>query len=363
MKNIKSKTRNNMKYIIFGLLASALFLVTACNKDKNKDEFNKAALLQNFADNIIQPRYADFKTKIDSLETLFIAFQTNPSEEKFESVKAQWKGCYLSFQRVKTFDFGPAMNTGFKSAIGTFPSDTVQISSNISVGSYNLATATNADAVGLAALDYLFYQTDAYLRITSVESYRQYCLDVIQKMKAETDAVVNAWTTFKSSFIASTGNESTSMFSMLVNDFCQDWEEAKAAKLGIPLGKYSLGIQRPEYIEARYSGYSLPILKASLSSIAEIYSGIGTNGQDGVGFDDYLIALKKENLNTTIKDNFRVIDSNFYDFNTCLENELSQNPSSLENLFNAISQQVVFIKTDMTASFGILITYQDNDGD
>ena len=352
-----------MKRIIFGLFVSALFLITACNKDKNKDEFDKAALLQNFADNIIQPRYADFKTKIDSLEILFIAFQSNPTEAKFEDLKAQWKACYLSFQRVKTFDFGPAMNTGFKGAIGTFPTDTIQISSNIEAGTYNLATATNADAVGLAALDFLFYQTDAYLKITTSQFYSQYCLDVIQKMKSETDAVANAWTTFKSTFIASTGNESTSMFSMLVNDFCQDWEEAKAAKLGIPLGKYSLGIQRPEYIEARYSGYSLPILKASLSSIAEIYSGIGTNGQDGIGFDDYLIALDKSTLNNTIKTKFQTIDGLFSPFNSTLEIELTQNQTALENLFNAISEQVIFIKTDMTASFGILITYQDNDGD
>jgi predicted lipoprotein len=352
-----------MKHIIFGLFVSALFLITACNKDKNKDEFDKAALLQNFADNIIQPRYADFKTKIDSLEILFIAFQSNPTEAKFEDVKAHWEACYLSFQRVKTFDFGPAMNSGFKGAIGTFPTDTTQISSNIAAGTYNLSTATNADAVGLATLDFLFYQTDAYLKITTSQFYSQYCLDVIQKMKAETDAVVNAWTTFKSTFIASTGNESTSMFSMLVNDFCQDWEEAKAAKLGIPLGKYSLGIQRPEYIEARYSGYSLPILKASLSSIAEIYSGIGFNGQDGVGFDDYLIGLKKENLNTSIKSTFQTIDGLFSPFNSTLEIELTQNQTALENLFNAISEQVIFIKTDMTASFGILITYQDNDGD
>lgn len=352
-----------MKRIIFGLFVSALFLITACDKDKNKDEFDKAALLQNFADNIIQPRYADFKTKIDSLEILFIAFQSNPTEAKFEDIKAQWKACYLSFQRVKTFDFGPAMNIGFKGAIGTFPTDTTQISSNIAAGTYNLATVTNADAVGLAALDFLFYQTDAYLKITTSQFYGQYCLDVIQKMKAETDAVVNAWTTFKSTFIASTGNESTSMFSMLVNDFCQDWEEAKAAKLGIPLGKYSLGIQRPEYIEARYSGYSLPIFKASLSSIAEIYSGIGINGQDGIGFDDYLIALDKSTLNNTIKTKFQTIDGLFSPFNSTLEIELTQNQTALENLFNAISEQVIFIKTDMTASFGILITYQDNDGD
>jgi len=353
-----------MNRIIFGILIGTLVLVTACNKDKNKkQDFDKAVLLKNFADNIIQPRYADFETKIDSLELLFTAFQANPSTGAFEDIKSQFKACYLSFQRVKTFDFGPAMNSGFKAAIGTFPTDTTQINSNISAGTYNLATATNVDAVGLAALDYLFFNFNAYSNLTFNGAYSQYCLDVIQKMKAETDAVVSAWSSFKSTFIASTGNESTSMFSMLVNDFCQDWEEAKAAKLGIPLGKYSLGIQRPEYIEARYSGYSLPILKASLNSIAEIYSGIGNNGSDGVGFDDYLIALKKESLNTTIKSNFQSIQNQFSVFNSTLEVELSQNPSGLESLFNQISQQVVYIKTDMTAAFGILITYQDNDGD
>jgi len=353
-----------MNRIILGLIVITLFIVSSCDKNKNnKNNFDKAALLQNFADNIILPRYADFKTKIDSLEILFLEFQTNQSEATFEEVRTQWKASYLSFQRVKTFDFGPAMNTGFKSAIGRFPSDTVQITANINTGTYNLSTVVNAGAIGLSALDYLFFQAGAYLNLTTNHTYSQYCLAVIQKMKAETDAVVNAWTTFKSTFIASTGNESTSMFSMLVNDFCQDWEEAKAAKLGIPLGKYSLGIQRPEYIEARYSGYSLPILRASLSSIAEIYSGIGSNGVDGVGFDDYLVALKKESLNSTIKSNFQTINSSFTQFNSTLETELTQNQTALENLFNAISEQVVFIKTDMTASFGILITYQDNDGD
>ncbi|MBU3658905.1 MAG: hypothetical protein FGM14_03475 [Flavobacteriales bacterium] len=352
-----------MNRIIFGFLVSCFFFITACDKDNKKDEFDKAALLQNFADNIILPRYADFKTKIDSLESLFIAFQSNPTEAKFEDIKMHLKACYLSFQAVKTFDFGPAMNTGFKSTIGRFPSDTVQISSNINTGTYNLSTVTNAGAIGLSALDYLFFQTDAYLKLTTIASYNQYCLAIIQKMKTETDAVVSAWSTFKSTFIASTGNESTSMFSMLVNDFCQDWEEAKAAKLGIPLGKYSLGIQRPEYLEARYSGYSLEILEASLKNIAEIYSGIGTNGVDGIGFDDYLVALKKENLNSTIKTNFQAINNSFSQFNSTFETELTQNPTALENLFNTISEQVVFVKTDMTASFGILITYQDNDGD
>ena len=42
---------------------------------------------------------------------------------------------------------------------------------------------------------------------------------------------------------------------------------------------------------------------------------------------------------------------------------MASNQSELDELYNLIQQQVVNLKTDMTSAFGVLITYQDNDGD
>jgi len=39
------------------------------------------------------------------------------------------------------------------------------------------------------------------------------------------------------------------------------------------------------------------------------------------------------------------------------------NPQSLDNLYVKMQNLVVSIKTDMSSAFGVLITYQDNDGD
>ena len=143
-----------------------------------------------------------------------------------------------------------------------------------------------------------------------------------------------------------------------MNEFCRDYELAKNSKLGIPLGKQSLGIQLPEYIEARRSGYSFEIQEASVANLANIF-----NGGSGMGFDDYLVSLDRSSLASSISTRFSEIISKIDSFSGTLEEEMSTNVSELDNLYTLYQGQVVSIKTDMSSAFGVLITYQDNDGD
>jgi len=144
----------------------------------------------------------------------------------------------------------------------------------------------------------------------------------------------------------------------LVNEFCRDYELAKNSKLGIPLGKQSLGIQLPEYIEARRSGFSLEIQKASVTSLANVF-----NGGSCVGFDDYLVNLERSSLASSISTRFSEIGSKINSFSGTLEQEMENNTTELDNLYLLFQGQVVSLKTDMSSAFGVLITYQDNDGD
>lgn len=351
-----------LNFFLFLLIS---VLVISCKK-KNEDDvvdFDKGAMLTNMADNNIIPAYTEFYNQIVELETAYSQFELDRSSINLELVRDRWKSAYLSWQAVKMFEFGPAMTIGLKGAIGTFPSDTAQIEANVSSGIYDLASLMNVDAIGLSSLDYLLYQQNALADFNSGNNYITYGNDVIQKMKNEALYVKNSWSTYRSTFISSTGNESTSAFSMMVNDYCQDYEEAKTAKLGIPIGKQSLGIQMPEYIEARFSGFSFPILRKSISSLSDVYLGNSLSGASGIGFDDYLIALDKSTLNTTIQTRFSNILTKIDAFGGTLESEMSSNATGLEELYQLIAGQVVYLKTDMTSSFGILITYQDNDGD
>lgn len=353
-----------MKSTIVNLFSIALifsFSISSCKKDKdeeNQNDFDKGAMLQNIADNIIMPSLSDFSAKINDLESSYVIFQANRNTLNLEDVREKWKAAYLSWQSVKIFDFGPIRDYGFKAATGTYPTDTVKINDNITNGAYNLATAANVDAIGLPSLGYFLYRVDALNYFIGNDPYATYALDVIQKMKSETATVLSAWNSYKSTFVSATGTETTSAFSLLVNEFCRDYELAKNSKVGIPLGKQSLGIQLPEYIEARHSGISLELLRANILSLSNVY-----NGGNGLGFDDYLVSLERSTLASSISLRFSSIVTKIDTFSGTLEQEMATNTVGLDDLYNLLQGQVVSLKTDMSSAFGVLITYQDNDGD
>ena len=151
---------------------------------------------------------------------------------------------------------------------------------------------------------------------------------------------------------------------MFINEFNRDFELAKTAKVGIPLGKQSLDVPLPEYIEARYSGISLELLEASLIALRKVYNGDSfSGGASGFGLDDYLVHLERSTLDNTIDTSFGQMITKAQSFSDTFEESLTTNMSGLNQLYLLLQSHVVYIKTDMTSAFGVLITYQDNDGD
>jgi len=355
---------SRVQRISFLLILAVVSMASSCKKPEEVKQFDKASLLSNFTDNLISPSLSMLKSNMDQMEADFVEFQSNPTQSNLEVLRNAWKDAYLTWQTVKPFDFGPIKDYGFKAATGTYPSDTAKIESNISTGSYTLASAANIDAIGLHALDFLLYRVDALSYFTSDANYMAYAGDVIAKLKSETSTVVNAWAMYAPTFKESTGTETTSGFSQLVNEFNRDYELIKTAKLGIPIGKQSLGIQMPEYLEARNSGISLELLRQNVLALESYYKGNSFfTSNSGVGFDDYLVHLERSELDKTIRDNFTAILTKADSFSGTMEEEMNTNSTGLDELYNLMQGQVVNLKTDMTAAFGVLITYQDNDGD
>ncbi|MFT5860640.1 MAG: putative lipoprotein [Flavobacteriaceae bacterium] len=357
------RLKNSLRCILVIIVGTSI--ATSCKKTPVEvPEFDKAELLNNLATNLIVPALNDFDNKLNTLKTNFDVFEADRTSANLEIVRTNWKAAYSVWQSAKIYDFGPVYDNGFKSATGTFPSDISEIQSNISDGGYNLSSASNVDAIGLSALDYLFYQATALNDFVSDENYTIYASELIDKMVSESSVVKSGWTSYRGTFLASTGTEITSAFSLLINEFNKDYELSKNAKLGIPIGRQSLGIQLPEYIETRNSAYSFDLLRQSIVSLQGLYNGDNNSSSgSGVGFHEYLLHLERTDLANDINSNFNSIISKIDSFQNSLEVEMGSNESELDELYNLIQQQVVNLKTDMTSAFGVLITYQDNDGD
>ncbi len=354
--------------ILIGTLLSFILFISANCKKKNEDPivpdtFNKSDLLSNVANNIIIPQYIDFQTALNQLSTDYANFISNQTAGNLTTVQNQLVTTYISWQNAQTFEVGPAMDLGLRASIGAFPTDTAKVTANVQSGSYNLGTIDNASAVGLSAIEFMLFRYNE-MSYFSDNNYQQYGTAVIQKMKNEINQVVSSWQgSYAATFIASTGTESTSSFSRLVNEFNLDYELIKNAKLGIPIGKQSLGILRPDYIEARRSGISLQLLEAGVRQSQRLFNGNKLNGTAGIGFDDYLNALEKSSLANSINAKYDQILSAKNALSGSLETNFSTNLTGLDNLYLRMSEIVVLTKTDMPSAFGVLITYQDNDGD
>lgn len=353
-------------YLLLTVAVSGLSAAGCKDKKGNtKEDFKKEEIMTNLADNYIIPGYTDLQSRLSALSTAWNGFVPNPDQSGLETVRQKWQEAVISFHRVKLFDLGPAMTVGLASALGTFPADTTQIENNITSGSYNLATADNVDAIGFESLDFLLYGSDALNKLSTSVTRRNYVSDVIAKMVIEVGQVVTEWNgSYRATFIAGTGTSSTSPFSLLINAFCKDYELAKTAKLGIPIGMQSLGIQQPHYLEVRRSGIGKTLLLTNIQAVHDVFLGKSYSGAtNGKGFDDYLSALDKSTLSSTIDTRLTYLENQIALWNGSIESMMASAPSTLTDFYNYMHATVVYLKTDMASAFGVLITYQDNDGD
>jgi len=359
MKKIKTYS------ILVSLACFTSAIILSCGKDPKspvEDNFQKGTLMENVANNIILVEYNALDQKLNAFETAYETFVGNQNQTNFDVVKQSWFDLYLQWEKSCMFEFGPAMSEVLKSSLGTFPTDSTTIVNNISAGSYDLDMVSNFKAQGIPAFDFLLHRDNA-LSYFSTPAYAQYGTDLIIKMRGHVTSVISQWNSgYANTFKSSTGTEVTSAFSQFVNQFCKSYEELKWTKLGIPLGN-QIGTPQPDYIETKRAKQAFPLMIENMKALHRLYNGDKGTGETGIGFDDYLVALERQDLTDQINASFADIISDMEAFQNDFETELNTNPQALQALFNKVQALTVYIKTDMTSAFAVLITYQDNDGD
>ncbi len=359
------------------ILCSLLLQCKRKNKDKDPDEdpavvFDKQAMLTNYADALIIPSYTNFKTSLDSLIGVYNTFKTSGTLNDFQIVKQKFFVAYLKYQRCDLFEFGPAENQVIRASFNIFPTDSTQINSNITAGNYNLALVANLDAKGFPALEYLFFGNNAnensMLALFSNANRKQYATDLLAEMSIKINAVISSWnSSYRNTFVNSLGTDVGSSIGFMVNQLNYQLDYLKNAKVGIPLGKKSLNVPVPTSCEAYYTGISIVYAKETLNLIESAYLGRSASGSDGKGFDDYLVHLEAKysggSLNDAINAQFALAKTKLAAVPDPLSTQVTSNAATVDAAYIELVKLLVLLKTDMPSSLGVVITYQDGDGD
>lgn len=367
-------------FITYGLLLSSLlfFVPAACKKkDKSKEEepeqtFDKQGMLVNYADNVILPAYSAFKVSFDSLDLSFTAFKNNMTIAAYQDLKSKLHAAYSRYQRISIFGLGPGEDQGIRANFNVFPTNATTINSNIAADSYNLSTVSNLSAKGFPALDYLLYGTgsedDQFQLLKSDDKRLRYVGALINDMKITLEAVLNKWnTSYRNTFVNSLGTDVGSSIGLLVNQINYELDYLKNAKIGIPLGLKSGGTLLPKECEAYYGKQSLSYILGTLNILEDTYLGRSAKGEDGKGLDDYVEHLNiqhtDQSLNKAIKSQFSVARSKVNLIANPFSDQLSSSYNTVKDAYNELVKLLVLLKTDMPSGLGVIITYQDGDGD
>jgi len=368
-----------MKKTIFFLLLSSLIL-TSCKRDKdikNQDNFDREAMLKNYAEELIIPAYEELYVSMQELIESVDSLENNPSVQNLENLKGDWKKTYRTWIAANAFNVGPSAEQGLNKSlieeIATFPISETKIQSTIESGILNF-NDFNRDARGFFALEYLLFHSpntssDSVLNLFNEQKNRiVFVKECAQNILTRVERVLNEWqTTYKNEFISRNGTDVGSSTSQLYNEFVKSFETIKNLKLELPLGKRPGQTQvEPKLVEAYYSSNSLEFLEIHIQTIERIYFGKSKTGTDGLGFKDYLetVTNGKELVASTLSQWEKVITSlNSIPTTSPISVLVQSNPEPLDNLRIELQKQTRFFKSDMSSLLGIAITFSSGDGD
>lgn len=361
----------------------AVFFILAgfgsCDKESTPSaNFDRGPLLENLGNNLIIPAYDTLLKRSDRLLTAIEQFNASPDNEGLNEVRTKWLSAYVAFQHCAFYNFGPADEFLLNTAVNTFPTSKTKINTHISSGTYDLSIVSNNDAKGFPALDYLLFglgpDDDSHLAFyTSDEdaaARKQYLYDVAEDITLKAQDVFERWSSsggnYLGTFTSRTGTDVGSSTGMLLNAAIQYLErDLRDNKIGIPLGIRSLNVPIPANCEALHAQQSILLATESVKALQNLYLGKGKT--DGVGFDDYLTAINARYngglLNEAILQQLGLTVSKVAAIPEPYAETVVNNPAPASAAYQELQKLVILFKTDMTSSLGILITYQDNDGD
>jgi predicted lipoprotein len=394
----------NTKFLKLIYFFSALLIIQSCKKsgctdpealnyniDAQKDDnsclyedYDKLSLLTNLADNYIIPSLDAYKSKIVTLNIHVDSFITNPSISNLTLIRTNWEDALLNWQDIGFLDFGPSEYILLRKQTNTFPIDTTELNNSITLADWNLGYVSSYDSKGLQALDYLLFKpghTDNELitYFQNNENARNYLKALTEDLNQNINYVTNEWITYSEDFIndfeVTTSNLSTnsqgSSISNIINALCLHYEfYVRRGKVGLPLGVFNgfSQLELPELVECYYSGKSTQNLVRSVNSLRKYVTGSSyLNNDNGLGLDDYMDFVNAEQnsqqLSTVIDNQFLTILEELNNINGPLSEEIINNKSQITQTYQELQQLVPYMKVDMTSALGVLITYQDNDGD
>lgn len=364
MNHLRSNTLTSLVLLL-------LLAIVGCSTDgaNNHPDYDRSSVLEDQANNIIRPSFSALALSCESLDNSVNTLIDDPSLSHLEDARNALLYARTAFQKCTPYSsFGPSNSYALRSALNTFPSDTALVEQNIASGEYVLGSVSTLDAQGFPAIEYLLWganDADIINALTNDNNRRDYLTALSARCEEIASTVSNEWTSYSAMYLQQDGTDVGSSLGMVVNSLNLDFEKfIRDGKVGIPLGIRSLGNPLPRHVEAPYSGNSKTLLTASLEGLLQLIEGSEGSSYSLSTYMNHTGAQHSgTELSGIIRNHINDLINQVNAIDRPLETWLVEEAGAADQLYIDLQQLVVYLKVDMTSSLGILISYQDTDGD
>ena len=370
--------------IIISIAILSIFVISCSSSSDDEQstipEFDRSAVLSNYADNIIIPRLNNFKSSVDYLKESGDAYVDSPDITTYTELHNSWLEAYINWQYVEMFNIGKAEEIMFFSKTNTYPVNEGRIQENINNQKTDLSNPNDWSCQGFPGLDYMIHGI-ANTENEIINQYIQnplngkYLKVVLNELNNNTDLVLDDWNTYRNTFVNSIENTATSAFNMLTNDFVYYFEKGlRTNKIGIPSGVFSNN-PLSNKVEAYYSSkngiedVSRDLIANALNAVDLVFQGKSSNQSPvGPSFKTYLDFIKANNVSaddigSIVVNKIQTANQKILDLNKNFINQVENDNGKMLAAFDALQTIVVNLKTDMLSLFNVAVDYTDADGD
>ncbi len=375
--NIATVVVTGKRILLYTLFLTVL--LTSCTEETGEagEEFNRSQLLENIGSNIIVPAFATFSQSTMTLLEQAKLFAEAPSENRLTALQDDWKTATQRWEQIAMYDLGPMETQDAMTSISNFPTNTIAIEEAIGGGSEiseAYIASLGSSSKGLPAIEYLLFDkengNEAVLNTFASDKRISFIVALCENLNTIAISLNAGWQpesgNYLATFTSMDGKDAGSSVVLLANQLIILTESVKNKKVGIPLGKKSLGQMLPKDVEAWRSGISLALIAENITAIDNVFRG-KSGTVDGIGFDNYLDQVNAQYegapLSQAIAAQLTNISTAQQAISLPLQDALTAETAQVEKLYDELQRLVVLLKTDMMSSLGLLVTFSDSDGD
>jgi predicted lipoprotein len=352
-------------------VAFALLALVACGDNNQSGERKQVAI--ELVTDVVMPTVDDVATTTMAMRVAAEAFVANPTVDTLHALQAAWVAARVPWKHADAFGFGPAndlrLTAAMDQAVDTLKIETEVTNTPPITDAY--VDALGANAKGFHALEYLVFGGDDVSRLalltTDIDAARRREMIVAyaQNLERRGGELRTAWVTEQAAIADAGGNDMYPTLQAPLDAFVNESvflaEFAADTRLGKPSGTATGGVPQPQLAESAPSDNSMPDLTDSLRGIRNIYFGSldGTPGK-GVG---KLVAPRAANTDASVK---AALDTAFADvaaiprpFTTALVDQRIE----IQNALASIKELKTILATEVVATLGVTLKFNDNDGD